>query len=56
MKKATFNETESLLTKFFISFSYSSLQMFEPNTEDPNYNPLPEEQPGGFPWGEQPRQ
>ena len=25
--------------------------IFDPVTEDPNYNPLPEERPGGFDWG-----
>nr|XP_027214043.1 derlin-2-like [Penaeus vannamei] len=31
-------------------------QIFEPHTEDPAYNPAPEERPGGFNWGEQPPQ
>ncbi|KAK1787568.1 hypothetical protein P4O66_016056, partial [Electrophorus voltai] len=26
--------------------------LFDTAEEDPNYNPLPEERPGGFPWGE----
>lgn len=26
--------------------------LFETPEEDANYNPLPEERPGGFPWGE----
>ncbi|KAL4223913.1 Derlin-2 [Mactra antiquata] len=26
--------------------------IFDGNEEDPNYNPLPEERPGGFDWGE----
>jgi len=25
--------------------------LFDSHTEDPNYNPLPEERPGGFEWG-----
>jgi Derlin-2/3 len=25
--------------------------LFDSHTEDPNYNPLPEERPGGFDWG-----
>lgn len=25
--------------------------MFDSHTEDPNYNPAPEERPGGFEWG-----
>lgn len=25
--------------------------LFDPTTEDPNYNPSPEERPGGFDWG-----
>lgn len=25
--------------------------MFDPVEEDPNYNPLPEDRPGGFDWG-----
>ncbi|CAG2201957.1 DERL2_3 [Mytilus edulis] len=28
------------------------LYLLEGPTEDPNYNPLPEERPGGFNWGE----
>ncbi|XP_045600194.2 derlin-2 [Procambarus clarkii] len=31
------------------------VQLCEPNYEGPNYNLQPEERPGGFPWGEQPR-
>lgn len=30
--------------------------IFEGPAEDPNYNPLPEERPGGFNWGEGERQ
>lgn len=26
--------------------------LFDTPEEDANYNPLPEERPGGFPWGE----
>lgn len=26
--------------------------IFDTPDEDPNYNPLPEERPGGFAWGE----
>ena len=26
--------------------------MFDAPPEDPNYNPLPEERPGGFGWGQ----
>ena len=26
--------------------------MFDAAPEDPNYNPLPEERPGGFDWGQ----
>lgn len=26
--------------------------IFESGHDDPNYNPLPEERPGGFAWGE----
>lgn len=26
--------------------------IFDPREDDPNYNPLPEERPGGFNWGE----
>lgn len=26
--------------------------LFDPAVEDPNYNPLPEERPGGFDWGQ----
>ncbi|ODN03412.1 Derlin-2 [Orchesella cincta] len=26
-------------------------QLFDPVEEDPNYNPLPEDRPGGFDWG-----
>lgn len=25
--------------------------LFDPVEEDPNYNPLPEDRPGGFDWG-----
>ena len=25
--------------------------LFDGEPEDPNYNPLPEERPGGFDWG-----
>ncbi|XP_042231724.1 derlin-2-like isoform X2 [Homarus americanus] len=32
------------------------VQLCEPRNEDPSYNPLPEEQPGGFAWGEQQQQ
>lgn len=33
---------------------YLSLRkaIFDTPDEDPNYNPLPEERPGGFAWGE----
>jgi len=26
--------------------------LFDAQREDPNYNPLPEDRPGGFAWGE----
>lgn len=29
--------------------------LFESPPEDPNYNPLPEDRPGGFNWGERPQ-
>ncbi|KAK8730618.1 hypothetical protein OTU49_007839 [Cherax quadricarinatus] len=32
------------------------VQLCEPRNEDPNYNPLPEERPGGFLWGERPQE
>lgn len=25
--------------------------LFDPHVEDPDYNPLPEDRPGGFEWG-----
>lgn len=38
-------------TKIFMLFCRTYL--FEGAPEDPNYNPLPEDRPGGFNWGEQ---
>ena len=32
-------------------FSFSK-RLFDPIPEDPSYNSLPEERPGGFAWGE----
>ena len=32
-------------------FSFSK-RLFDPIPEDPSYNTLPEERPGGFAWGE----
>lgn len=26
--------------------------LFDPVPDDPNYNPLPDERPGGFEWGQ----
>ena len=35
-----------------VSFSILFYQViFDAEPEDPNYNPLPEERPGGFEWG-----
>lgn len=41
----------SISTKIFMLFYRTYL--FEGAPEDPNYNPLPEDRPGGFNWGEQ---
>lgn len=38
---------------FLILLFYpSSKMLFDTPEEDANYNPLPEERPGGFAWGE----
>lgn len=37
-------------TNIFMLFCRTYL--FEGAPEDPNYNPLPEDRPGGFNWGE----
>jgi len=31
---------------------YCRKRLFDSPPEDPNYQPLPEERPGGFNWGE----
>ncbi|EOB07824.1 Derlin-2, partial [Anas platyrhynchos] len=31
---------------------FSRKAIFDTPEDDPNYNPLPEERPGGFAWGE----
>lgn len=33
-------------------FLLSRKAIFDTPEDDPNYNPLPEERPGGFAWGE----
>lgn len=38
---------------FFLSLPVThSKMLFDNPEEDANYNPLPEERPGGFAWGE----
>ena len=32
-------------------FKFILQTLFDGEPEDPNYNPLPEERPGGFDWG-----
>jgi len=35
---------------------HCSKYILEPhNIEDPNYEPLPEDRPGGYAWGQQPQ-
>lgn len=41
----------SVYTCIFISFDWFRKWIFDPVHEDPAYNPLPEERPGGFQWG-----
>lgn len=37
-----------ILTNLFLP---SRRNLFDPTEEDPGYNPLPEDRPGGFDWG-----
>lgn len=45
-------ETCILKEKKTNKFLFSRKAIFDTPEDDPNYNPLPEEQPGGFAWGE----
>lgn len=36
----------------YIYILFNRKLIFDTPEEDPNYNPLPEERPGGFAWGE----
>lgn len=40
------------VTNNFIFNLFISKAIFDTPEDDPNYNPLPEERPGGFAWGE----
>jgi len=49
--------TEIILFFFFTYnnnyyIDFCSKTIFDGPADDPNYNPLPEDRPGGFNWGE----
>lgn len=45
-------EPEMTLELNYVCFLSFRKAIFDTPDEDPNYNPLPEERPGGFAWGE----